>query len=168
MLLGGSALAQNYGGTSVQSIQRRDIGSGYSVGSTNQNALRNAQGYLGNSASTFRGAGGGSSLGLSAGPTSKPFSSYSPSPTTSPYLNLFRDDFGGDDDFNYQTLVRPQLQQQRFNEQVQRQSMELGRRLQSIAAQADFNPQGSESQYPTGHKTLFNYYGHYYTMPIRR
>jgi hypothetical protein len=168
VIASGSALAQGYGGTSLQSIQRQDIGTGYSVGSLNQIALRNAQGYVGNTGAATRRAGGGSGLGLSAGPTSKPFSSYSPAPTVSPYLNLFRDDFGGDDDFNYNTLVRPMLQQQQFNQQMQRQSLELGKRLQSIAAQADYNAQGSESQYPTGHKTVFNYLGHFYPQPARR
>jgi hypothetical protein len=81
---------------------------------------------------------------------------------------LFREDFDGNSDLNYQTLVRPMQQQQRFNEQIQRESMEIARRLQSIAAQPDFNPQGSESQYPTGHKTVFNYTGHYYPMPVRQ
>jgi hypothetical protein len=81
---------------------------------------------------------------------------------------LFREDFDGNSDLNYNTLVRPMLQQQQFNEQMQRQSIEIAKRLQSLAAQADFNPQGSESQYPTGHKTVFNYLGHYYPAPARQ
>jgi hypothetical protein len=112
--------------------------------------------------------GGPSSFDLGSGAISKPFSSYSPSPTVSPYLNLFREDLQGESDLNYQTLVRPMLQQQQFNEQMQRQGIEIAQRLQSIAAQADYNPQGSQSMYPTGHKTVFNYLGHFYPAPARR
>jgi hypothetical protein len=129
----------------------------------NQLVLQNTQArvpYVGQSSA---GRSNPSSFGLgSSSPASKPFSSYSPSPTTSPYLNLFREDLEGSSDLNYNTLVRPMLQQQRFNEQMQMQTMEISKRLQSIAAQADFSPQGSTTQYPTGHQTVFNYYGHYY------
>lgn len=93
---------------------------------------------------------------------SKPFSSYQTSPTVSPYLNLFRTDLQGGGNFNYSTLVQPQLQQQQLNQQLERQNGQTNRRLQSIAAQADFNPQGSKDEYPTGHQTVFNYMGHYY------
>jgi hypothetical protein len=68
----------------------------------------------------------------------------------------------GGSDFNYNTLVRPQLQQQQINRQVQRQGMEFARQLQSVAAQSDFNPQGSKDMYPTGHQTVYRYFGHYY------
>jgi hypothetical protein len=110
-------------------------------------------------------------IGLGAGGSqvNKPFTGYDPGPTVSPYLNLFREDLEGNDHFNYTSLVRPQLQQQQFNQQVQRQNLELNRRLQSLAAQSDFNPEGSKSQHPTGHQTVFNYHGHYYpSMGARR
>lgn len=93
---------------------------------------------------------------------SKPFSSYQSSPTVSPYLNLFRTDLQGGGNFNYSTLVQPQLQQQQMNQQIERQNSQTNRRLQSIAAQMDYNPQGSKDQYPTGHQTVYNYMGHYY------
>ncbi len=102
-----------------------------------------------------------SSLGASAS-ASKPFSSYSSPPTVSPYMNLFRVDLNGNNNFNYSTLVRPQLQQQQMNEQLQRQNLQNSRRIQSIAAQADYNPQGAKDMYPTGHETAFSYTGHYY------
>lgn len=97
--------------------------------------------------------------------SSKPFSSYSPQPTVSPYLNLFRVDLNGSSGLNYSTLVRPQLQQQQINQQLERQNLQTNRRLQSIAAQADFNPQGANDQAPTGHQTVYNYLGRYYQMP---
>jgi hypothetical protein len=93
---------------------------------------------------------------------SKPFSSYSSPPTVSPYMNLFRVDLNGNNNFNYSTLVRPQLQQQQMNQQLERQNLQNSRRIQSIAAQADYNPQGAKDMYPTGHQTAFSYMGHYY------
>jgi hypothetical protein len=109
-------------------------------------------------------------VGLGAGTptrTSKPFSSYSgsSSPSVSPYLNLFRTDLSGGGNFNYSTLVQPQLQQQQVNQQLERQAMQANRRLQSIAAQADYNAQGSKDQAPTGHQTVFGYTGRYYQQP---
>ena len=146
-----------------QDIYRQDVGTGFSVGSLNQLALNNARAmvnYYGQSPSTPTPRLG---LGLSSGGAAgKPFAGYAPEPTVSPYLNLFREDLDGSSDLNYNTLVRPMLQQQQFNQQLQRQSLELNRRLQAMAAQSDFNPQGSKSQYPTGHQTVFMYYGHYY------
>jgi hypothetical protein len=127
--------------------------------------LNNARAQINNFNPTNSGAAQGPRLGLglsSSSGTSKPFAGYTPEPTVSPYLNLFREDLEGNSDLNYNTLVRPMLQQQQFNQQVQRQSMELARRLQSLSAQSDFNPEGSKSQYPTGHQTTFMYYGHYY------
>ncbi len=161
------AQGQGYGQQELSRIQNQSTGTGHSVESLNQIALRNAQARVPNvGQSSYRSSP--SSFGLNSALASKPFSSYSPAPTTSPYLNLFREDLSGNDDLNYQTLVRPMLQQQRFNDQMQRQSMEVAQRLQSIAAQPDFNPQGSQSQYPTGHQTVFNYLGHYYPSASRR
>jgi hypothetical protein len=96
------------------------------------------------------------------GSSNKPFANYSPAPTVSPYLNLFREDLDGESDLNYQTLVQPQLRQQAINERQQRESMEMSSRLQSLGAQSDFNPAGSRYQPPTGHQTAFQYYGRYY------
>jgi hypothetical protein len=78
-------------------------------------------------------------------------------------MNLFREDLDGSSDFNYQTLVRPQLQQLQTNQQFQNQNQDLYRRVQSISAQSDYkNPAGAENQYPTGHQTTFGYHGRYY------
>jgi hypothetical protein len=159
-----------FAGSELRSIYGQDIGQGFSIASTNQQTLNNAR-----IRTPYPGSGQISSprprIGLGVGTTapSKPFSGYTPEPTVSPYLNLFREDFDGNSDFNYQALVRPMLQQQQFNQQMQRQSMELARRMQSMAAQSDFTPQGSTSQYPTGHQTVFGYYGHYYPgLNVRR
>lgn len=104
---------------------------------------------------------GPSAVGVSTS-GSKPFSSYSAPPTVSPYMNLFRVDLNGNNNLNYSTLVRPQLQQQQMNQQLEQQNLQNSRRIQSIAAQADYNPQGAKDMYPTGHQTAFSYMGHYY------
>jgi len=113
-------------------------------------------------------SGGGSRINFGVNTSSrgsKPFSSYQSAPTVSPYLNLFRTDLQGGGNFNYSTLVQPQLQQQQMNQQLERQNLQTNRRLQSIAAQSAFNPQGSKDEYPTGHQTVYNYMGHYYQAP---
>jgi hypothetical protein len=104
----------------------------------------------------------------SSEPTSKPFSNVRQTPTVSPYLNLFREDLDGNSDLNYQTLVRPQLEQQQINQQVQRQALDSSRRIQALSARADFSPQGSRQQSPTGHSTAFFNYSHYYPTGRRR
>jgi hypothetical protein len=162
-----------FAGSDLESIYRQDVGTGYSVAAINRQTLTNLRvraPYAG-SGQVSPGPRPAARIGLGTGATaaSKPFSAYTPEPTVSPYLNLFREDFDGTSDFNYQSLVRPMLQQQQFNQQVQRQTMEMARRLQSMAAQSDFNPEGSKSQFPTGHQTVFMYYGHYYpTATVRR
>jgi hypothetical protein len=140
----------------------------YSVNSQVQSDLRNTRvrGLVGNVAQSSLPRRDYSDLGLSSPSVGKPFSSVTPTPTVSPYLNLFREDLGGNDDLNYQTLVRPQLDQQRINAQVQRQNMEIARHVQSLSAQRDYNPQGSESQYPTGHPTAFNNLGSFYPSSL--
>lgn len=129
--------------------------------SLNNQALNLLQGMY-NSNSLMSSSRPAASVGSSAAPQSKPFSSFSPQPTVSPYLNLFRVDLNGNNDFNYSTLVQPQLQQRQLNQQIQQQALENSRRVQRIAAQADYNPQGSRDEYPTGHQTVFSYTGHYF------
>lgn len=140
---------------------------------TGQSATSLRKSYESSSSSMYSG-GSGARPAAQYGGTSqlanKPFSAYTSQPTVSPYLNLFRVDLNGNNDFNYSTLVRPQLQQQRVNQQLEQQNIQNARRLQAIAAQPDFNPQGSKDEYPTGHQTVFNYMGHYYptTRPTKR
>jgi hypothetical protein len=163
--------------TELRSIYREDVGDGFSVSSLNSISLQNARaqaGYFGQSShgqqSSTSSLGASRMQSLAPSRSSKPFSSVSSSPTVSPYLNLFRDDFDGGGDFNYQTLVRPQFQQMATNQQFQRQNTELSQRVQSISAQGAYqNPAGAENQYPTGHQTSFGYYGSFYPgMPQPR
>jgi hypothetical protein len=159
--------AGGYTGNEIRNIYRQDIGQGYTSDSLNAISMQNARARVGYFGQSSAGMATGSSMSsgpsLAPGRASKPFSQVSSSPTVSPYLNLFREDFDGGGDFNYQTLVRPQLQQQQLNQQFQRENYELARRVQSISAQSDYkNPAGSESIYPTGHQTSFGYYGSFY------
>jgi hypothetical protein len=152
-------LSQNYTGVTSSSTPP----------SLNQVALRNAQTLMMNSLRQPSSSTGAARIGLGAGNSfsgSKPFSGFSQGPTVSPYLNLFRVDLSGNNALNYQTLVEPQLRQQQLNQQIQQKAQQTNYRLQAIAAQADFNPQGSREEFPTGHQTVFMYYGHYY--PVAR
>lgn len=163
------AHAQLYNAPNVNSVQSRIVTPTVNYQTTNllQQRLNSGYGDVRNPslATPLPYSTGGSRINFgvnTASRGSKPFSSYQSSPTVSPYLNLFRTDLQGGGNFNYSTLVQPQLQQQQLNQQLERQNSQTNRRLQSIAAQADFNPQGSKDEYPTGHQTVFNYMGHYY------
>lgn len=105
-------------------------------------------------------------VGVSA-PTAKPFSSVSSRPTVSPYLNLFRETLG-DDDLNYQTLVRPQLQQQQFNQQVVRQEQAINNRITSMAARNPFATTGNQQLMPTGHAATFQNYSRFYPQATQQ
>jgi hypothetical protein len=159
----------------IRSIYREDVGQGFTSQSLNSLSMQNARAQVGNYGQASANSGGSSlsasrTPSLSPGRSAKPFSTVGGSPTVSPYLNLFREDFDGGGDFNYQTLVRPQFQQLATNQQFQRQNQEISQRVQAISAQGAFqNPAGSESQYPTGHTTAFGYYGSFYPgMPQQR
>jgi hypothetical protein len=157
-----------------------DVNSGYGLrgaGGLRANSILGSGGLRGASIMGSGGVGGrysGSNYSRAVGPaayggatsaTSKPFSNYTSQPAVSPYLNLFRNDANGQNQFNYSTLVQPQLRQQQLNAQAQRQAMQNGRRLQSISAQSHYTPEGSRDEYPTGHQTVFNYKGHYFNTP---
>jgi hypothetical protein len=97
-----------------------------------------------------------------AGGGSKPFSHVTPQPTISPYLGLFEQGFGEFDDLNYQTIVRPRIQQQQFNQQVMQQAQTVNRRLSALSARNAYNTTGNEQVMPTGHAATFQYYSRFY------
>jgi hypothetical protein len=87
-----------------------------------------------------------------------------PRPAVSPYLNLLR---AGDPAVNYNTLVRPQIEQPRAIQQlqieVQREQAVLGQRF---AVPAGINP---SAVLPfTGHPTQFMNLSHYYATTASR
>lgn len=161
------ASSGGFSDTDMRSIYQQDVGQGYTSTSLNQLSLQNARAQVGNygQASARPGASmsGGRAPTLGPSRANKPFSSVGSSPTVSPYMNLFRDDLDGNGDFNYQTLVRPQVQQLATNQQFQRQNNEISQKVQAISAQSAYgNPAGSEQVYPTGHQTAFGYYSRFY------
>jgi hypothetical protein len=85
---------------------------------------------------------------------------YQPSsPTLSPYMNLLQTNFGPVP--NYFSLVRPQLQQQAFNQQVQANERSTSLQIQAIEEQAVLG-----SPVPrTGKSGGFMEYLHYYPPP---
>ncbi|HVT29512.1 MAG TPA: hypothetical protein VHE81_15960 [Lacipirellulaceae bacterium] len=141
--------------------------------SLNEMALKNAQQITANSAQPPASMPGAGRIGLGLGTSTsgnKPFSGFSQGPTVSPYLNLFRTDLSGNTGLNYSTLVAPQLQQEQFNRQQQREDIQIARRLQAITAQPAFNPQGSREELPTGHQTVYQYFDHFYpaSRPVQK
>lgn len=100
---------------------------------------------------------------ISPFPDTSPFRGQFYRPPVSPYLNLFRNDAGLAP--NYYTLVRPQLQQLRFN---QRESYAVGRLEQATAVLTTRSSQrgdASDLVRPTGHPARFFDYSHYYGAP---
>ncbi len=96
-------------------------------------------------------------------------------PTVSPYLNLLQPQGGGLP--NYQTLVRPALEQRRQNQDTQRQISQL---QSTVAATSMQDQRGETTLRPTGHATSFSsslgfrqptgfYYSHFFpTLQQRR
>ena len=93
-------------------------------------------------------------------PISKPFKHVEQRPTVSPYLNLLRDDSGAT--ANYQTLVRPQMEQIDFNRQQERQFDRLDRQFQNFRSESAYPQDGSVEIRETGHTTRFMNLSHYY------
>lgn len=172
------------GDSYLRTIQQRAVGSGYSIGNIVNSTIANSRA---NAASTGTGNFQVTNSSISSGfgrtpstaniPTtpnsiggSKPFSSLRRDSTVSPYLNLFNTGIGGGQASidNYNTIVRPQLQQQALNRQLQRQTQQLNTRVQQIAAQPAFQAQGSEQMMATGHATVFGYYSRFYPTAGRR
>ncbi len=81
---------------------------------------------------------------------------YEPSrPTISPYLNLFRNNTGPLP--NYYSLVRPQLQQQAFNQQQVAQQAQQNSALKSLQTQTApaLTPTGKGSGFMTYRRQTF-------------
>lgn len=103
-----------------------------------------------------------------AGTTAKPFSAIDPTPTVSPYLALFNETGFDNDDFTYQTIVRPQIRQRAFNDQVVRQAQAINQRLTALSARNAFNTGGNENVMPTGHAATFQNYSRFYPAKAQR
>lgn len=177
-VVGGDALAQSGtrgGGTSssnqLNRIRNQSIGRGFTsdemIRLTQQRDQINApavgvQTAANRSAARIR----NSSRGLGSSSRQRPFSNLNRRPSVSPYLNLFAFDGSFDDNAGalaYQTVVRPQIRQQQFNQQLSREAAQMNARLQAISAQSAFQQQGNQNLAPTGASAgAFRYYSHYY------
>jgi hypothetical protein len=82
-------------------------------------------------------------------------------PTVSPYLNLFRRGSNGMP--NYQTLVRPELQQLKTNSFQQSEISNL--RSQIVSEQQQRQTQAIPQ---TGHESRFREYSHFYPRKQRQ
>ena len=69
---------------------------------------------------------------------------------------------------NYQSIVRPQLQQMNFNRQQQRRNQLVYRQLQELQGRPAFNPRGSANIIPTGHIAVFGNLSRFYPSTRRR
>jgi hypothetical protein len=78
-------------------------------------------------------------------------------PTVSPYLNLLQPQGNGLP--NYQTLVKPAIDQRRRDQETQRQIYQL---QSSVAANTARETRGESTFRPTGHTTTFFYHSHFY------
>ena len=170
---GAGGAAGNY----LRTIRNVDVGTGYTVDGINSGVLNfgranvGAQPGIANfqvfNTSVSSGAGRSTTanaplFGVPGGfGGQKPFAGASNGSTVSPYLNLFLDTGASVSD-NYNTLVRPQLEQQAVNRELQRQTQQLNRQVQQISARPAFEPQGNDQIFSTGHRTLFNYRSHFY------
>ena len=154
--------------TAKSQMRSQAVGSGYSVDSIKQGILNQNRAFGASSGfSPVATTNSSLSYGMPGMPQlsgSKPFTGLQQSSTISPYLNLFNQGTTGRSQTldNYNLLVRPMLDQQRMNSQVQRQQQQMNMQVQAIAAKPDFEFAGSERIIPTGHQTGFGYYSHFY------
>jgi hypothetical protein len=155
----GQARAQtgsSYTNRQLKSIQNRNSAAAFTSQRLNNRVFSRT-------APTFAYSNVNRNLFDSARGRQKPFSSYTPGPSVSPYLALSAPFTSTAT--NYYTQVRPQIEQQRINEQMAQRNAALQRQLNAIAAQGPYDPQGSDVRAPTGHAAVFMNYGGYYTMP---
>jgi hypothetical protein len=103
------------------------------------------------------------SVAQSPRPTQKPFSSYNRSSGLSPYMGMLASNPFTSTTDNYFSVVRPQIEQQKINEQLQQRNLMLQRQLNDIALKGAASPTGDAERAPTGHVSVYMNYGGYYT-----
>jgi hypothetical protein len=86
---------------------------------------------------------------------------YNTKPTVSPYLNLLQNNQNLP---QYQTLVRPFLEQQSINDFNQRESQLMRRQINTLQGRSAGAGTGVGPMRSTGHPTRFMNYSHYYNM----
>jgi hypothetical protein len=94
-------------------------------------------------------------------PQSRPFDTQSRRPSVSPYMNLVNNSNAGAST-NYQSLVRPQLDQQNFNSHSASAIKNLQRSVDS-PARSKAGTDGSNAKLrSTGHAASRQHYSHFY------
>ena len=90
---------------------------------------------------------------------------YNPRPTVSPYLNLLQGGGGALNLPQYQTLVRPFLEQQSVNDRNTFNNQLMRRDVNSLQGQV--SRQSAAGARATGHPTRYMNYSHYYSLGQR-
>ena len=104
--------------------------------------------------------------GATSQPTkSKPFSQVQQGPSTSPYMGLLSDNPFTSSTTNYFSNVRPQLEQQKMNDQLMQQNIKMQKQLEEVSARPPYNISGSEDRAPTGHAAVYQNNGGVYGNP---
>jgi hypothetical protein len=161
-VLANRAHAQSgFAGSEIDRLQRTSSSANYSASRLVNSATRVPRPVTG--LGHFQPSGLSSA---SMGRANKPFSSISRGPSVTPYLAL-------DNPFtspatSYYTQIRPQLDQQRINQQQERQNQMLQRQISQYTSVRPFDPTGSDMRAPTGHASVYMNFGGYYAMPQRR
>ena len=108
------------------------------------------------------GAMSGSRSSARAAVSPKPFSDYSPRSPVSPYMDLFRTNTQLDGIDNYNTLVRPQLQQRQMSRQTQLDLHSLRSRSGAQGTQLRELNRRTDTLQGTPGRNRFNSYFDYY------
>lgn len=149
--------AQGFAANEISRLQNASTPANFSVEGMRSRVMNNAVPRFGN-ANLNVGA-----VSNALGRANKPFSSIAKGPSVTPYLAL-------DNPFtspatSYYTQIRPQMEQQRINQQQERQNQLMQRQISQYSALQPYDPTGSDARAPTGHASVYMNYGGYYTSP---
>jgi hypothetical protein len=167
-----SAYAQSPGGPSdywtrsqLDSLAIRNSAAAFTTSRLQRRLVNGSVPQYSFSNNNYRGLFNSSLVGARAG---KPFSGLAGTSAVTPYLSL-SEPFSSSA-HNYYTQVRPQLDQQRFNQQAAARARQLQQQVASLEAQPPYSPVGDAERAPTGHVAVFMNYGGYYPQvaPPRR
>jgi hypothetical protein len=91
---------------------------------------------------------------------SRPFDTTSRRPAVSPYMNLLNNNTGAAT--NYQSLVRPQIDQQNYNAQSASAIKNLQRQQAKSSQRSKSGSEGNQKLRSTGHAATRETYSHFY------
>ena len=91
---------------------------------------------------------------------SRPFDSSARRPSVSPYMNLINNNTG--QATNYQSLVRPQIDQQNYNTQAASAIKNLQRQQAASSMRSKSSSEGNTKMRATGHAATRETYSHFY------